>query len=335
MPATVSDAALAAAVDALRAGLLVGFPTETVYGLGANARDPAAVARLYAAKGRPADHPVIVHIVEAADLARWTREVPPFAHLLAARFWPGPLTLVLRRATGVRDAITGGQDSVAIRCPAHPVALGLLHAARAAGIDGIVAPSANRFGRISPTTAAHVREELGNAVAIVLDGGPCDVGIESTIVDLTGPAPRVLRPGMITGAALAECLGAPLGAADATAPRVSGALPAHYAPRTPLVLLAAAECKTHAQARLAAGDRVALLASAHTAQTLGAHAGLRSVTAASDADGYARTLYANLRALDAAGCALIVVEAPPSGAAWHGIADRLQRAAQGHTLLPD
>ena len=334
MSDTVSDAALAAAVDALRAGMLVGFPTETVYGLGANARDPAAVARLYAAKGRPADHPVIVHIAAAADLARWARDVPPAADALAARFWPGPLTLVLRRAMGVRDAITGGQDTVAVRCPAHPVALRLLHAARAAGIDGIVAPSANRFGRISPTTAAHVREELGDAIAVVLDGGACEVGIESTIVDLTGPVPRVLRPGMITAAALAECLGAPLGAADASAPRVSGALPAHYAPRTPLLLLAAADCAPRVLARLTAGERVALLASQATLQAVGPHAGLSSVTAAPDADAYARTLYAHLRGLDAANCTLIVVEAPPPGEAWRGIADRLQRAAQGHSLPP-
>jgi L-threonylcarbamoyladenylate synthase len=221
-----------------------------------------------------------------------------------------------------------------VRCPAHPVALRLLAAARAAGIDGIVAPSANRFGRISPTTAAHVREELGEAVAVVLDGGPCAVGIESTIVDVSGAAPRVLRPGMITEAAIAECLGTPLGAADASAPRVSGALPAHYAPRTPLLLLAAADCAPRVLARLTTGAHIALLASRAVVQAVGAHAALRSVIAAADADGYARTLYANLRALDAADCTLIVIEATPSAEAWRGIADRLQRAAQGHSLPP-
>jgi L-threonylcarbamoyladenylate synthase len=334
MSATVSDTDLAAAVDALRAGQLVAFPTETVYGLGANARDPVAVARLYAAKGRPADHPVIVHIGSVEDLPLWARDIPPAARALAARFWPGPLTLVLKRANGVRDAITGGQDTVAVRCPAHPVALRLLAAARAAGIDGIVAPSANRFGRISPTTAAHVREELGDAVAVVLDGGPCAVGIESTIADVSAAEPRVLRPGMLTAQDIADCLGSALGHADAAAPRVSGALPAHYAPRTPLVLLAGGDCANHVHQRLAAGERVAVLAGTGLVQSLGAHAGLRTLTAAPDADGYARALYANLRELDAAGCALIVVEAPPPGAAWRGIADRLQRAAQGHSLPP-
>jgi L-threonylcarbamoyladenylate synthase len=327
MTPAVTDKDIAAAVAALADGQLVAFPTETVYGLGANARNAAAVARLYAAKGRPPDHPVIVHIASADDLPLWAREVPDSGRTLAARFWPGPLTLVLKRASGVRDAITGGQDTVAVRCPAHPVALRLLRAARAAGIDGIVAPSANRFGRISPTTAAHVREELADAVAMVLDGGPCAVGIESTIVDVSGERPRVLRPGMITEEDAADCLGAGLGEATAVAPRVSGALPSHYAPVTPLELLDSAHCVARARALLGGGQRVALLAPAATLRALGAAAGLLAMPAPAASEAYARSLYASLRALDSGGCARILVETPPPGAAWRGITDRLRRAS--------
>jgi L-threonylcarbamoyladenylate synthase len=325
----VPDRDIAAAVTALAAGRLVAFPTETVYGLGANARDPQAVARLYAAKGRPADHPVIVHVAALGDLERWAREVPAAAHRLAACFWPGPLTLVLPRADDVPDAVTGGQDSVAVRCPAHPVALRLLRAAREAGIDGLVAPSANRFGRISPTTAAHVREELGDAVALVLDGGPCEVGIESTIVDLSGAAPRVLRPGMITAEAIEECLGAATAAAGAGAPRVSGALPAHYAPATPLELLPTADCAARVHALLAGGHRVGVLASAATLHAVGADPRLLAVIAPDTPEAFARALYASLRELDASACARLVVEAPPDAPAWRGIADRLLRASRG------
>ncbi len=327
MTPAVTDKDIAAAVAALADGQLVAFPTETVYGLGANARNAAAVARLYAAKGRPPDHPVIVHIASADDLPLWAREVPDAGRTLAARFWPGPLTLVLKRASGVRDAITGGQDTVAVRCPAHPVALRLLRAARAAGIDGIVAPSANRFGRISPTTAAHVREELAGAVAMVLDGGPCAVGIESTIVDVSGARPRVLRPGMITEEDVADCLGAGLGEATAAAPRVSGALPSHYAPVTPLELLDSAHCVARVRTLLDGGQRVALLASAATLRALGTVPGLLALPAPATPETYARTLYASLRDLDGGGCARILVETPPPGAAWRGITDRLRRAS--------
>ncbi len=330
MTAAVSDQDIAAAVAALTDGQLVAFPTETVYGLGANARNAAAVARLYAAKGRPPDHPVIVHIASADELPLWAREVPDSARALAARFWPGPLTLVLKRASGVRDAITGGQDTVAVRCPAHPVALRLLRAAREAGIDGIVAPSANRFGRISPTTAAHVREELADAVAMVLDGGPCAVGIESTIVDVSGERPRVLRPGMITAEEVADCLGASLDEATAAAPRVSGALPSHYAPLTPLELLEVNDCVARVRALLDSGQRVALLASADTLLGLGTAPGLLAMTAPAMPEAYARSLYANLRELDGGACVRIIVETPPPGATWRGITDRLRRASCAH-----
>lgn len=320
------DAALATAVAALARGELVGFPTETVYGLGANAADPQAVARLYAAKGRPADHPVIVHIASPAWLGRWVREMPPAARRLADALWPGPLTLVLPRAADVLPAITGGQDTVAVRCPAHPLALALLEACAAAGIAGLVAPSANRFGRLSPTAAAPVREAFGSEVALVLDGGPCAVGIESTIVEVKGEDVRVLRPGMLSAEALEAVLGHPLAGADAAASRVSGALPAHYAPRTPLRLLDAADCVARAGALLAEGRRAAVLGTADTLAAL--PAGLATLLAPVTAGDYARLLYAGLRQLDTAGAAEILVERPPQGGDWQGINDRLTRAAR-------
>ncbi len=320
---------VARAVAALRDGLLVAFPTETVYGLGANARDAAAVARLYAAKGRPADHPVIVHVAHPAALARWAREIPSAAWALAARFWPGPLTLVLKRAPGVLDAVTGGQDTVAVRCPAHPLALALLEAALAAGIDGVVAPSANRFGRLSPTTAAHVVAELGEAVAVVLDGGPCRVGIESTIVDLSDGPPRVLRPGMIAEEEVRTCVGAQPAAERGGAPRVAGTLAAHYAPRTPLELVAPEDCAGRVAELTARGERVGLFAP--RALAADCVAATRRITAPETAAAYARDLYARLRELDESGCTRILVVSPPTGSAWRGIRDRLARAAHGST----
>ena len=320
------EAAVAAAVAALARGELVGLPTETVYGLGANAADPAAIARLYAAKGRPADHPVIVHIANPAALARWVREVPPAARALAAACWPGPLTLVLPRAPEVLDAVTGGQDTVAVRCPDHPLALALLEACATAGIHGLVAPSANRFGRLSPTEAAHVQQEFGPEVALVLDGGPCAVGIESTIVEVKGDDVRVLRPGMLSAAALAELLGRALAGTNAAASRVSGALPAHYAPRTPLRLLDGAACVQRATSLAAQGQRAAVLGSAATLAAL--PEGAISQLAPLAASDYARRLYADLRTLDGAGAAEILVEQPPTGGDWQGIYDRLSRAAR-------
>ena len=237
----VDPAAIARAVDVLRRGGLVAMPTETVYGLAADAGSESAVRAIFAAKGRPADHPVIVHIPDAASMHRWAVEVPAAARALAAAFWPGPLTLVLKRGPAASDLITGGQDTVGLRCPAHPWALALL---KAFG-GGVAAPSANRFGRISPTTAQHVVDDLGlkpdGAVDMVLDGGACPVGIESTIVDLSGPSPRLLRPGAVTRGELEAVLGAPLGGSEAGAPRVSGGLEKHYAPRTPLEVVPVGE----------------------------------------------------------------------------------------------
>jgi len=318
------DIARAAAI--LRAGGLVAFPTETVYGLGADASNPAAVAKIFAAKGRPQDHPLIVHLGSIELLPQWAREIPPAAQKLAAAFWPGPLTLILERARDVPDCVTGGQDTVGLRIPGHPVALELLKAFAGEeggrAFSGVAAPSANKFGRISPTTAEHVRAELGAAVDCVLDGGECGVGIESTIVDLSRGRAVLLRPGEITPAQIATVLGAEVELPDAAAPRVSGALDSHYAPRTPLDLVAAADLP----ARLAAlrGKKLAVLARAE------APAGLKDVswqTAPRAAAGYAHELYASLRRLDALGCAAILVEAPPSAPEWQGVNDRLKRAS--------
>ena len=313
----------------LRAGGLVAFPTETVYGLGADASNPAAVARIFAAKGRPQDHPVIVHLARLELLPLWAREFPAAAQNLAAAFWPGPLTLILKRAGGVPDCVTGGQDTVGLRIPGHPVALELLQAFAGdeggGGFSGVAAPSANKFGRISPTTAGHVRVELGAVVEMVLDGGECGIGIESTIVDVSRRRAVLLRPGAITLAQIAAVLGAEVELPDAAAPRVSGALDSHYAPRTPLHLVPAAEL----QARMAAlrGKKLAVLARA------AAPPGLKDVnwqTAPRAAAGYAHELYASLRRLDALGCAAILVEAPPSAPEWQGVNDRLRRASSNY-----
>ncbi len=322
MSGSPSEAELARAVALLRAGRLVAFPTETVYGLGADASNPQAVARIFAAKGRPADHPVIVHLAEASQLPQWARVLPDAARRLAAAFWPGPLTLILPRAAGVPDAVTGGQDSVGLRVPSHPVARALL---RAFG-GGIAAPSANRFGRISPTRAEHVRAELGDAVDLVLEGEVPAVGIESAIVDLTGTRPALLRPGMLGAAAIEAVLGEPLAAPGADAPRASGTLAAHYAPRTPLALLEPAALDA---ALAAAADRVAVLA------RRAAPAGVRAFPwreAPADPAGYARDLYASLRELDAAGAARILVESPPATPEWSAVRDRLARAAAGAAM---
>ena len=312
------------AVALLRRGELVAFPTETVYGLGADAADPAAVAKIFAAKGRPADHPLIVHRPAAAQLARWAREVPAEAERLAAAFWPGPLTLILKRQPDVPDAVTGGQDTVGLRVPNHPLALELL----AAFDGGIAAPSANRFGRISPTTAAHVREELGERVPLVLDGGACPVGIESTILDLSRGVPVLLRPGAIGAADIARVLGCTpdTAAPQAEAPRVSGSLAAHYAPRTPLQLVSSDGLLFALRNALVAGERVAVLAP--TAQAI-SHDLVTWKQSPAEPAGFAHDLYASLRALDALGCARILVQQPPAGEAWLAVNDRLRRAAAG------
>jgi len=322
---TDSDDGIRCAVARLLAGELVAFPTETVYGLGADARNAEAMARLFARKGRPADHPIIVHIAAADALARWSATVPPAAMALATAFWPGPLTMILQRRPDVLDAVTGGQSTVGLRCPAHPVALQLLAACAAVGIDGLAAPSANRFGQVSPTTAAHVRAEFG-ADLLVLDGGPAHVGIESTIVDLSGDAPRILRPGMLGAAQIAAVLAAPLATDHRDVPRVSGSLAAHYAPSKPLELMSGPALVACLAAR---GDNAAPVAVLAPALTGPLPDGVQWLPMSADAPTYARALYARLREADALAVARILVEMPPADAAWVAIHDRLRRAAQG------
>jgi L-threonylcarbamoyladenylate synthase len=311
------------AAELLRAGELVAFPTETVYGLGADARNQQSVAKIFAAKGRPADHPLIVHLPDASHLDRWAIDIREEAHKLAAAFWPGPLTLILKRHPSVSDAITGGQDTVGLRVPNHPLALQLLHEFD----GGVAAPSANRFGRVSPTTAAHVRDELGDAVALILDGGPCAVGIESTILDLSGREARVLRPGMLDSGAMARVLGAPpVAGGGLEAPRVSGSLEAHYAPQTPLRVAAAGALEQLARRALDAKKSIAVL-SAETPPI--AHEHLIWRRASSNPEQYAHELYASLRELDTKGYDLILVAALPEDHRWSAVADRLKRAAAG------
>jgi len=315
-----ADIARAAAI--LKSGGLVAFPTETVYGLGADARDAAAVGRIFAAKGRPADHPVIVHLADAAQLADWSCDVTPLAKKLAARFWPGPLTLILRRAAGVGDFVTGGQDTVGLRVPSHPVAAALLRAFD----GGLAAPSANRFGRVSTTTAAHVAQELGERVDYVLDGGASEIGIESTIIDATGEHPVLLRPGHLSVEDIEAASGLAVQAPQHNAPRVSGALAAHYAPATTLLLLEADLVLELAATLARQGKRTAVLARSARQPLL---EGLAWVAAPADASGYAHDLYANLRMLDGAGCEVILVEQPPLTVEWAAVNDRLMRAAAG------
>jgi len=297
----------------------VAFPTETVYGLGADASNPAAVKKIFAAKGRPADHPVIVHIADMSELKHWAAEVPRAAWLLAEKFWPGPLTMVLKRSPHVNDLISGGQNSIGLRVPGHAVAQQLL---KAFG-GGIAAPSANKFGRLSPTTAEHVREELGNAVEMVLDGGPCDVGIESTIVDLTRDPPAILRPGRVSAQQIADALLVPLGESAADRPRVPGSLASHYAPRAPLKLVQPDEIENYVR-RQVVQPPVAVVA--RRGRPRDSKVALWQV-APETPEEYARLLYASLRRLDDAGCRLIVVEALPLLPEWAAVRDRLDRAA--------
>lgn len=302
------------AAAVLRRGGLVGFPTETVYGLGADASSREAVVRLYAAKRRPADHPVIVHFADAQAAFEWAREVPEAARKLARKFWPGPLTLVLKRSKKAGDFVTGGQDTIGLRVPAHPVARELL---KAFG-GGIAAPSANRFGAISATTAAHVRADLGADAEVVLDGGPSEVGIESTIVDLSGEGAVLLRPGRISRLELEQVLGALVREKRADSPRQSGGLERHYAPRTPARLVPPHELDREI-ARLR--DKVAVLAFSRPDERVDYW--LRMPR---EPLGYAQRLYAALRELDGAGCESILIEAPPETPEWAGVRDRLVRA---------
>jgi L-threonylcarbamoyladenylate synthase len=313
--------AVADAAHALAEGSLVAFPTETVYGLGADAANADAVAKIFAMKGRPADHPLIVHFSSPRALEHWAAIVPAPAMLLAERFWPGPLTMILPKTRRVPAIVTGGQDTVGLRCPSHPVAQALLEEFARVGSGAVAAPSANRFGHVSPTTAQHVRDEFG-AELMLLDGGACEVGLESTIIDLSRGRPVLLRPGGISREALSKVLGEMPLDRDPEAPRAPGTLAAHYAPNTPLVVVPAAE--VDAQTSRPANAAVLALRAAPPA----AHA-MDWIDAGTDARRYGHDLYANLRTLDAIGAKVILVESPPLEPEWEAVNDRLRRAAAG------
>ena len=317
--------ALAQAVRVLRAGGLVALPTETVYGLGADAEQVAAVERIFATKGRPTSHPLIVHVARSEAMARWAADVPSAARVLAERFWPGPLTLVLRRGARVPLAVTGGLDTVALRVPAHPLALALLEAFG----GGIAAPSANRFGSISPTTAQHVRDDLGDAVDFVLDGGPCAVGVESTIVDVTGEQPAILRPGGVSREAMQAALGHDVPVRADVTVRAPGQHLTHYAPRAQVVLVEATAIPDTARALLAGGRRVGVLLPAEQSASFASDITVLPVP--NSLDDYAHALFTLLRALDQQGCDVIVASLPPAMGIGLAIADRLQRAAGPRT----
>jgi L-threonylcarbamoyladenylate synthase len=310
-----SDKDLERAAKLLARGELVAVPTETVYGLAGDAADAEAVRRIFAAKGRPADHPLIVHLPDSEAMNDWAREVPVSARRLARAFWPGPLTLILPKADHVADVVTGGQQTIGLRVPEHPVALKLLKIFGRA----VAAPSANRFGRISPTTADHVISEFKglDTVAAVIDGGPCDIGVESTIVDCSGARPRILRPGMINLDRLSQALGeVPVLAGESEGPRASGRLPSHYAPETRVELV---DGETLSKPDPAA----AVLALGNTLDPGGFKA-WHSLP--DDPTDYARGLYAALRHLDTLGAERILVQRPPEQPAWSAIHDRLKRA---------
>jgi L-threonylcarbamoyladenylate synthase len=314
------------AVEALRQGELVAFPTETVYGLGADAQNPDAVRKVFEAKQRPATHPLIVHVEHPRYLERWALNVPQAARALADRFWPGPLTLVLRRAPAVDLAITGGQDTVAIRVPGHPVAQQLL---KAFG-GGIAAPSANRYGHLSPTRAEHVREEFGDEVGIILDGGDCKIGLESTIVSCVDSVPRILRPGSITLTLLRAVVPEVQAGPDNGAPRVPGSDAKHYAPDTPLSIVTSKTLEEVVAQLTGDHEKVAVLA---TRPPRVANKFMTWVNAGRRAEIYARELYVNLRTLDKSGAREILVEEVPVGEAWDAVRDRLRRAATAENVV--
>jgi L-threonylcarbamoyladenylate synthase len=329
-------ASLPQAVDCLVRGELLAFPTETVYGLGARADRAEAVAQIFAAKGRPSDHPLIVHVADVAGAEAFAAELPPIARRLMAAFWPGPLTVIVPRRPGIAAEAAGGQTSVGLRCPDHPVALALLRAAAAAGVPGVAAPSANRFGRISPTRAAHVVSEFTDLPDLpVLDGGACEVGIESAIVDCSRGHPVLLRPGGLSAAQIEAAAGERLLTRDTAAPRASGTLAAHYAPRAKLRLMSAAQIASALPVLLESLPATAV--SPGPAPTLALYCRAPLVVPPGgrvlhrrmpeDAATVAHELFAVLREVDATGVSLIWVEAPPADPLWDGVRDRLERAA--------
>jgi L-threonylcarbamoyladenylate synthase len=324
----VSDDELGAAVAVLGGGGLVAFPTETVYGLGCDATNPAALRRLYAVKGRPAEHPVIVHVADAGGLDRLAAAVPDAARRLAAACWPGPLTVVVRRAAAVPDQVTGGRDTVGVRVPDQPVALRLLRRFAAAGGWGIAAPSANRFGRVSPTTAADVLADLDGDVDVVLDGGPCTVGVESTIVDCTGDAPAILRLGGVPRERVEDVVGVAVVVRDDEAHSAPGTLPVHYAPDVRVELVDASDVATRAAALVATGVRTGLLAPREAVDADALAGSVAVLDAPVDADDYARVLYARLREADRLALDALLVVPPAAVGVGAAVVDRLRRAAR-------
>jgi L-threonylcarbamoyladenylate synthase len=324
MPILPGDdaAALAAAAQRLADGGLVAFPTETVYGLGARADDDRAVAGIFAAKGRPADHPLIVHVAALAQAEAFAAQMPPAALRLVQAFWPGPVTVIVPRRPGIAGAAAAGQSSIGLRCPAHPVAQALLQQAARLGVNGVAGPSANRFGRVSPTSASHVADEFGPALW-VLDGGDCPVGIESTIIDCSRGAPVLLRPGLLSRGQIEAALREPLHAPDAQAPRAPGTLEAHYAPSARLRLWPATALAEALNAPATCPARLAV----YSRRAGDGLAGLRWHRMPDDPAAVAHELFAVIRQLDGEGAAEIWVEQPPDDPAWEGVLDRLRRAA--------
>jgi L-threonylcarbamoyladenylate synthase len=330
---SASHAAIVQAAQALHDGQLVGLPTETVYGLAGNATDDAAVAKIFAAKGRPSDHPLIVHVASVAQVPLFAAQVPDFAQKLMQAFWPGPLTLILPRKSNVAATSAGGQDSIGLRCPAHPVAQALLQACLPLGVLGVSAPSANRFGRVSPTSAAHVQSELGPDL-LILDGGDCEVGIESTIIDCTRGEPVLLRPGQITRAQIEAACGHAVRGKDAlqevsgqVAPRASGTLESHYAPRAKVRLMTAADIAQKLQALGPHANNLGLWCVERPDGGTGLGAGVVWRAQPQVAAQAAHDLFSVLRELDAHGVLQIWVQLPPDTPDWEGVRDRLQRAA--------
>ena len=322
-PATIQEAA-----NLLRQGRLVAFPTETVYGLGADASNPEAVNKIFSAKGRPVDHPLIVHIADPIQLSDWAVDIPEAAYQLAKQFWPGPLALILNKKPSVPLAVTGGQNTVAVRIPQHPVALQLLQSFG----GGVAAPSANRYCRISPTTAQHVLEELGDAVDFILDGGACAVGVESTIIDLSGTQPRLLRPGHIRYPQIEAILNTPVKLPEMTTNdsesaastlRAPGMMALHYAPETKALLCSADELSARIKTLQATTQHIGLLC---YQSSINANSKLTIITLPAQADAYAQGLYAALRQLDELKLDLLLIECPPDNEAWRAVNDRLHKA---------
>jgi L-threonylcarbamoyladenylate synthase len=317
LPATPE--AIRCGAQILRCGGLVAFPTETVYGLGADADNPAAVRSVFIAKGRPADHPVIVHLAEATDVEQWATHVPQQARALADAFWPGPMTLILRRSRRASDLVTGGLETIGLRVPGHPIAQALLREFGGA----IAAPSANRFGRVSPTRASHVMEELAGRVSLVLDGGPCDIGLESTIIDLSGASPALLRPGGITAEQIAAVLGRAIAGASSESPPAPGSMSSHYAPRARVELVPESKLIEHAAMLAEAGESVAVLSQMAMVTPPGVtHLPLPSQPAL-----MAQVLYEMLRRVDELGLDVAVTSVPDAAGLGLAIGDRLQKAA--------